>query len=116
MTATLMVLTGIGHSWLGERKVMKALLAISDSKILSLVQRRFLRACWHIGTICWFAMAGILLCLGLPFKELQIAVLIITGIVFALTGAANFLISRRNPGWVLCLAVAAAASTAAGLL
>ena len=116
LTAALMVMTGIGHSWLGERRVMKALLAITDSKVLNSVQRRFLRACWHIGTVCWFAMAAILLCLSLPLRELQAAVLIITGIAFALICAANFMISRRNPGWVFCLAVATAAGISTALL
>lgn len=112
LTAALMVMTGIGHSWLGELRVMKALLAISDSKVLTSVQRRFLRACWHIGTVCWFAMAAILLCLSLPLRELQTAVLLITGIAFALIGTGNFLISRRNPGWVFCFAVTFAAACA----
>ena len=110
LTAALMVVTGIGHSWLGERKVLKAMSAITDPKVLSRMQRRFLRACWHIGTVSWFAMAAILLCLSLPIKELQAAVLLICGLAFALFGIANLLISRGfNPGWVMCLAIALAA-------
>ncbi len=113
LTAALMVFTGVGHSWLGERKILQPLLAKCDAKMLNLVQRRFLRACWHIGTISWFAMAAILLCLNLPMKELQSAVLGITGFAFLLFGAANFLISGgRNPGWVGCLAIAGAAAAA----
>ncbi len=117
LTAALMVLTGIGHSWLGERKVISAMLAITDGKLLSRVQRRFLRACWHVGTISWFATAAMLLCLSLPPRELQLAILSINGAAFVLIGSLNFLISRgRNPGWVACLLVAAASGVAALLL
>ena len=117
LTATLMVLTGVGHSWLGEAKLLKPLLARCDAKILPLMQRRFLRACWHIGTVSWFAMAAILLCLNLPMRQLQTAVLAIAGLAFVLFGSANFLISGgRNPGWIGCLAVASAAGVSAVLL
>jgi hypothetical protein len=113
-TAALIVLVGLGHSWIGERKVMKSLLAITDDKVLNLMQRRFLRGCWHIGTLCWFAMAGTLLSLGLPIAQLQFAVLTICAVTFALIGLGNYLISGgRNPGWVGCLLVAAAAGSAA---
>jgi hypothetical protein len=113
LTAALIVFVGIGHSWIGEAKVMKALLAISDDKVLNLAQRRFLRGCWHLGTLAWFAMAGMLLCLGLPIHELKRAVLGIVAAMFALVGLGNFLISGgRNPGWLGCWLVAAAAVTA----
>lgn len=113
-TAALMVLVGLGHSWIGERKVMKSMLAISDAKLLNPTQQHFLRGCWHIGSLCWFAMAGILLSLGLPMQELQTAVLVICAATFALIGVGNFWISGgRNPGWVGCLLVAAAAVVAA---
>jgi hypothetical protein len=117
LTAALMVLTGIGHSWLGERKVISAMLAITDGKVLSRLQKRFLRACWHIGTISWVAAAAMLLCLSLPLRELQFAVLMINGFAFVLIGALNLLISGgRNPGWVACLLVAVASVAAAVLL
>lgn len=116
LTAALMVLTGVGHSWLGERKVIAAMLRITDAKVLSGVQRRFLRACWHIGTVSWFAMAAMLLCLSLPPQELRAAVLGINALVFVLIGAANFQVSGgRNPGWVACLLVAVASGTGAAL-
>lgn len=115
-TAALMVLTGIGHSWLGERNVMRALLAISDPRVLSRKQRGFLRGCWHIGTIGWFATAAMLLCLSLPASELQFAVLLINSFAFMLIGAMNLMISRGfNPGWVACGLVAVASGIAAML-
>jgi hypothetical protein len=117
LTAALMVVTGIGHSWLGERKVINAMLAITDGKVLSRMQKRFLRACWHIGTIGWVATAAMLLCLSLPPRELQLAILAINGFAFVVIGALNFLISSgRSPGWVACLLVAAASGVAAVLL
>lgn len=117
LTAALMVLTGIGHSWLGERKVISAMLAITDGKVLSRMQKRFLRACWHIGTIGWVATAAMLLCFSLPPRELQLAILTINGSAFVVVGSLNFLISRgRSPGWVACLLVAAASGVAAVLL
>lgn len=117
LTAALMVLTGIGHSWLGERKVISTMMAIADGKVLSRVQKRFLRACWHIGTISWVATAAMLLCLSLPPRELQLAILAINGFAFVLIGSLNCLISRgRSPGWVACLLVAAASVAAAVLL
>jgi hypothetical protein len=113
LTAALMVLVGIGHSWIGEAKVMKALLAITDDKVLNLAQRRFLRGCWHIGTLGWFAMAGMLLCLGLPVQEHRRAALGIVAAMFGMIGLGNLLISGgRNPGWIGCWLVAAAAVTA----
>jgi hypothetical protein len=113
VTAALIVLVGIGHSWIGEVKVMKALLAITDDKVLNLTQRSFLRGCWHLGTLAWFAMAGMLLCLGLPIAELQRAVLGIVAVMFALVGVGNFLTSRgRSPGWFGCGLIVAAAVTA----
>ena len=112
-----MVLTGIGHSWLGERKVISAMLAITDGKVLSRVQKRFLRGCWHIGTLSWVATAAMLLCLSLPPRELQLAILAINSFAFMVIGALNFLISRgRSPGWVACLLVAATSVAAAVLL
>lgn len=113
LTVVLMVLVGIGHSWIGEAKVMKALMAISDNKVLNLAQRRFLRGCWHIGTLSWFAIAGVLLCLGLPIHAIHRTVLGIVAAMFGLIGLGNFLIAGgRNPGWVGCWLIAAAAVTA----
>ncbi|MBQ0933579.1 hypothetical protein KAK07_22920 [Ideonella sp. 4Y16] len=75
LRAALMVLTGIVHSWLGERKVIAAMLRITDAALLSGVQQRFLRACRHISTVSWFVLAATLLCQSLQPQALRAAVL-----------------------------------------
>ncbi|CAN5323812.1 hypothetical protein BH11PSE11_BH11PSE11_28900 [soil metagenome] len=113
LTAALMVLVGLLHSWLGEQKLLRPLFAKCDAALMQPQRKNFLRAAWHLGSATWIALASILLCLSLPRREAQVAAMAIVSLSFALFGALNFLISRgRHPGWVVLLAIAAAAAMA----
>lgn len=109
LAALLTVGLAIAHSWLGEVKLISPLLAPPHPAGLlsSRWARSVLRFGWHIASLAWVGLAGILLVLahGAPRPAGVLAVLAAT---LAAHGAVILVCSRgRHLAWPAFLAAAA---------
>lgn len=111
--AVLTVLIGFAHSWLGERYLISRLLRRSDLPHLfgsDVFTRHTLRFAWHLTTIAWGGLAGVLLLLSGVFGTLDVARGVV--LICALTFAASALLSvvftqARHLSWVVFAAITA---------
>ena len=109
--ATLTLVIGGVHSWLGERRLLGPLLAPAQRAGMlarSEFARQVLRFAWHLTTLAWWGIAAMLVALGLG--ELNGGGRLVLGIIaltFALTGATILVTSRgRHLAWPVFFAVA----------
>jgi|HubBroStandDraft_5_1064220.scaffolds.fasta_scaffold211389_2 hypothetical protein len=108
--ATLLILTGIVHSVLGEGRLLKPLLLQRSGILASSLARFILRLAWHLTSLSWLVLAVILLAFQFePTHAMGIA-LLTTGVAFSAAGVMDALGSRgRHIGWPLLLAIGIAA-------
>lgn len=111
--AVLIVGIGVVHSWLGERHIISRLLRKDNLPILfgdDSFTRQTLRFAWHLTTIAWFGLAGVLVVLSGVLAEIRVS----DGVVFAI--AQTFILSAvlaliltrgRHLSWVVFTAIAA---------
>lgn len=116
--ASLTAMTGLAHSWLGERLLLGPLLAPATRRGLlreSLYARRILRYAWHLTSIAWWVLAAILAILApAPLTPPGGGILMALAGGFLVTGLIILVSSRgRHLAWPLFLGLAAA--SAAGL-
>lgn len=108
--ATLLVVTGVVHSLLGERRLLKPLLSRRDGILGSDLARTLLRLAWHLTSISWVVLAVILTSLVVsPIGTARWA-LIATGIAFTSAGVFDAVATRgRHLGWPLLTLIGIAA-------
>jgi len=107
IAASLFIMLGIAHSYLGERFILIPLFKwgslpkIFNSEVLT---GRTIRFAWHLLTIAWFALAAILLTLDMssPFMAISKIILI--------TSSASCIITLietrgRHFAWVVFLVI-----------
>lgn len=61
LAAFLLVAVGVAHSWLGERFILSRLAGRSSESMM-----RVLRFAWHITTVAWWGLAGVVVVLANP--------------------------------------------------
>lgn len=110
--ALLTVFIGVVHSWLGERRLIGPLLAPGRRHGIleaSAFARSTLRFAWHITTLAWFGLAGVLVALaGVPSGSLAAPIAMIVAATFAISGVITLVASRgRHLAWPVFLAIAA---------
>ncbi len=105
------ILLGLAHSVIGERMVMRPLIAwtgdaLDGSKILSMQQRRVLRASWHLVTCLGLGFAALLLSASASGSFAQakpiVAVTFIGAAIYWLVATRG-----RHPAYVVLLIIAA---------
>ena len=111
LAAVLTVFLGATHSYLGERWLITPLLkqdtlpAIMGSQKAS---RQTLRAAWHITSLTWWGIAGLLAYLQFSDTSVKVAVLWMVAITFTISGLIPILIGKgRHKSWIIFLSVAA---------
>ena len=105
------IATGVGHSWLGERYVLGPLLASTPEpqSLRQPVQRRLLRAVWHLPSLIW-AIMGIATFVLAWTNQFDWRFLIVFGAIYVASAAGNlFAVRGPHVGQALLL-------TAAGLM
>jgi hypothetical protein len=109
--AFLAVLLGAAHSYLGERYILTRLFRRGDLPKLfggSEFTRQTLRFAWHITTVAWVGLAGLLLALAAPGAVDARVMRLIIATTFAVSGLAALVGSRgRHLSWILFFAIAA---------
>jgi hypothetical protein len=107
VAAVLTVLTGVAHSYLGERYILIRLFRRSDLPNLfgsDVFTRRTLRLAWHLTTIAWWGNAVLLWALAQGSARLGLRVLSGTLFVSAVVTAIG---SRgRHLAWPVILLIA----------
>ena len=102
---------GIGHSYLGERFVLAPIFRNPDlPKLFGSGQymRRILRLAWHVTSVAWFGLAGIVVLLAHPPvdpRAISVAIGITALVSFALVMI--FTRGRHVAAWVAFLVIAA---------
>ena len=105
IAAALLVAVGLAHSYLGERYILRRLLRRDLPTLFGddVFTKRTLRFAWHVTTIAWWGLAGLLVW-GLGDAEASLrwiaATCLATGIV-ALIGSRG-----RHLSWVVFFAIA----------
>ena len=112
--ALLAAAIGVIHSWLGEQKILRPLLAPGQrTGILKQSEfvRRTVRFAWHLTSICWLGSAAILWVLANAQPDTTaIRVLAILGGVYLITAGVTLFSSRgRHLAWPLLLLIAVGA-------
>lgn len=110
-SAALLLLTGIAHSWLGERRLIGPALADRSGLYARELTRIVTRLAWHVTTMSWVAIAGLmLLVVDAGDDALVRGAALIVGIVFLTAGLIDAVLSRgRHVGWPMLTGVGALA-------
>jgi hypothetical protein len=115
IAAALTVLIGLYHSFAGEQRLIRPLLALDTLPRLrgsTDFTRALIRTAWHITTLAWFGLAGILVVMDGQTGAGRTTIL---GIVAAaVSGAAALFFGRgRHPAWLAFLPIAGLSAFAA---
>jgi hypothetical protein len=112
MTASLLIVfIAVAHSWLGEKYIIIRLLRRTDlPKLFGTDQftRQTIRFAWHLTTIAWAGLAGVLLALSGISVSLKVSALILysIGITFLISAVlALFLTHGRHLSWIIFIIV-----------
>jgi hypothetical protein len=108
IAALLALSTAIAHSWLGERWIIRPVLAIPDlPKLLGSRRgmKKVLRFAWHVTSLFWAGMAAILFHYSRAAKDET--VLQIVTVIYILSAVITAAVSRgRHYAWVVFTAIA----------
>jgi hypothetical protein len=112
--AILSVLVSIAHSVLGERYILTRLFHRSSLPELfgsDLFTRQTLRFAWHLSSVAWIGLAGVLVSLTIPDPlASRDTTLFIISITFLIHAVITLMATRgRHLAWIVFLAIAAAA-------
>ncbi|HVR42641.1 MAG TPA: hypothetical protein VMS56_04280, partial [Thermoanaerobaculia bacterium] len=109
--ATLILLLGALHSWLGERYILIRLFRRPDLPRLfgsDVFTRRTLRFAWHLTSVAWWGLGGLLLLMAGGGEDLGRGEV---GAVLAGTAGASAIVTLvgsrgRHPAWIVFVLVA----------
>ncbi|WP_205882017.1 hypothetical protein [Leeia aquatica] len=109
LAAVVILLIGVAHSWLGERYLLRRLARLDNLPRLyggTAYTMTLLRFAWHITTLAWLGLAGVLVLLARPtFSPEQIGRVV--GLCFLLQFAVSLWGSRgKHLSWLGFLLVA----------
>lgn len=112
VAAFLIAAVSLAHSWLGERYILMRLFRRDDlPKLFGSADFtiRTMRFAWHLTSVAWLGLAGVLLLVAHPPIVPQELGLVV-GVTFVLHGVIALGASRgRHYAWVVFLAIAALA-------
>lgn len=111
VAATLLFLVGLMHSLLGEKNLIRPLLAREDFPVV-LGSRRNARLTlwfgWHALTLFWWAQAFVLMKMAVDVETAARTTLISLSLACATLGLVALLVSRgKHVSWVFLLPLAA---------
>ncbi|WP_374337645.1 hypothetical protein [Leeia sp.] len=118
LAAVVILLIGVAHSWLGERYLLQRLARLDNLPRLyggTAYTMTLLRFAWHITTLAWLGLAGVLVLLARPtFSPEQIGRVV--GLCFLLQFAVSLWGSRgKHLSWLGFLLVGVLALLASSL-
>jgi ribonuclease BN (tRNA processing enzyme) len=114
LAAVLAALLGAAHSWLGERYILARLFRRADLPHLfgsDVFTKRTLRFAWHVTTLAWWGIAGILVLAwaGGPADVRIGGVLEMIALTALMSALIGLIWTRgRHPAWIVFVAIGAA--------
>ncbi len=106
--AALILLVGIAHSYLGERYILMRLFRRSELPALfggTKFTQHTLRFAWHLTTLAWLGLAGVLLLIAADAITPH-ALGLVVGTTFLVHGAVALLASRgKHLSWPVFLII-----------
>lgn len=112
LAAALLLVVGIVHSYLGERYLLQRLFRRCELPPLfgsSEYTRRILRFAWHLTTVAWLGLAGVLLLLAHPPASPR-AIALVVSATFLVHGISALAGARgKHLSWIPFFAVSALA-------
>jgi hypothetical protein len=104
--AALLIVTGVVHSALGERRLIVPLLSRREGVLASNLARFILRFAWHLTSVAWAVLALILIQLVHDVAAVRSWAAASTGAVFTGAGLFDLIYSRgRHVGWPLLMGI-----------
>ena len=95
LSAGLMALTALVHSWLGETRIVAPLLALNDGVMRHPLARVIVRYAWHVTSALMLATA-----LAVAWPETPAALVAAIGAIWLLLGLTSLVASRgKHVGW-----------------
>ena len=116
IAAVLLIFIGLVHSYLGEKYLIQRLFRRDNLPvILGSVEntKRTIRFAWHITTIAWWGIAGVLVVMTLSPGKTYDAVLWMCVIVFGISGLIPLSQGGRHKSWIVFLTIAGFCAVAA---
>jgi succinate dehydrogenase hydrophobic anchor subunit len=110
VAVVLALFAAAAHSWLGEKLILGPLLKTDPlpSTLKPAINRRLVRAVWHLPSAIWAAI-GIYVLWAMLAQSLNGETAIMLGAIFAVSGVANLAAVRRiHFAWATLFAIAAA--------
>ena len=100
LSAGLMALTALVHSWLGEKRIVMPLLAYRDGVMQRPLARFIVPFAWHLTSLIGLIVIAILFAWAWAPDQADTVGLAMTGIVFTVSGIWDALGSKgRHVGW-----------------
>ncbi len=108
--ATLAVLIGAAHSYLGEQYILVRLFRCSDLPQMfgsDIFTKQTLRFAWHLTTIAWIGLASVILIgVVVPSSEQLSAILKVISITFFISSIVTLVTSKgRHFAWIVFLSI-----------
>ena len=95
LSAALMALTAVVHSWLGEKRIIMPLLALQDGIMAQPLARTIVRYAWHVTSALMIATAVTVAWPGTPDAAVGAI-----GAIWLALGLMSLVASRaRHVGW-----------------
>src|SRR5262245_35625423 len=105
LSASAFVALGIGHSYLGERFVLAPIFRQTELPKLmgsAAYMRQILRLAWHVTSLAWFGLAGIVFMLAYPpLSDRAIAVAVGATALASFVSVLAFTRGKHVAAWVL---------------
>ena len=102
-SAFLAIFIGLVHSYLGERYILTRLFKRELPKLLGSdwFTKRVLRFAWHLTTVAWWGLAGILFILASPGENIQKQILMVIAGVFLVSGLVSASFTKgKHISWI----------------
>lgn len=110
IAATLLIVTGIVHSLLGESRLIRPLLSSREGILASELARFLIRFAWHLTSVSWVVLALILIHLVHDAATARWWAAASTGVAFICAGLFDLIYTRgRHVGWPLLTGIGIAA-------
>lgn len=110
LAATLLIVTGLVHSVLGDRRLITPLLSRRDGILASDFARFLIRFAWHLTSVTWAVLAVILVAIAHDPVTARWWASVATGAAFTGIGFYDLICTRgRHVGWPLLTGIGLAA-------
>jgi hypothetical protein len=110
IAAALLIVTGVAHSLLGERRLIVPLLSRQEGILANKLARFILRFAWHLTSVTWAVLALTLIRLVHDAATARWWAAALTGVAFTGAGLFDLICSRgRHVGWPLLTGIGIAA-------